>query len=75
MALLVALLGHFYISIDDRRAAAPQRPADASEIALLDKQIEEILVLERAEGSGMIARMEIIETPAAQPAGDRHAVR
>lgn len=59
MALLVALLAHFYIST---RIDAQQRRNDLlrSEIVLLDKQIEEILVLEQ-EKARMIARMEVIK--------------
>lgn len=59
LALVIALLAHFYIStmID-----AQQRRNDLlrSEIVLLDKQIEEILVLEEHKAR-MIARMEVIE--------------
>jgi len=59
LALVIALLAHFYVStmID-----AQQRRNDLlrSEIVLLDKQIEEILVLEEQKAR-MIARMEVVE--------------
>jgi len=59
LALVIALLAHFYVStmID-----AQQRRNDLLklEIAGLDKQIEEILILEEQKAR-MIARMEVIE--------------
>lgn len=60
MAALVALLARLWVSglIDDQVA---RNDLLRSEIATLDKQIEEILQLEQ-EKANLVARMEIIET-------------
>lgn len=59
LSLVIALLAHFYVStlID-----AQQRRNELikAEIVLLDKQIEEIIVLEQQKAR-MVARMEVIE--------------
>jgi len=59
MALLIALAAHFTVStLIDRQQA--RNDLLRSEIALLDKQIEEIIALEE-EKSRMVARMQVIE--------------
>lgn len=60
MAALVTLLARLWVSglIDDQVA---RNDLLRSEIAILDKQIEEILQLEQ-EKARLVARMEIIET-------------
>jgi type IV pilus assembly protein PilN len=59
VALLITLAAHFTVStmIDNQRA---RNELIKSEIALLDKQIEEIVALEEQKAR-MIARMEVIE--------------
>jgi type IV pilus assembly protein PilN len=59
LAVIIALLSHFTVStmIDAQQA---RNDLLKSEIALLDKQIEEILALEEQKAR-MVARMEVIE--------------
>jgi type IV pilus assembly protein PilN len=59
LAALLALAAHFTVStmIDQQQA---KNDLIRSEIALLDKQIEEIIALEE-EKARMVARMEVIE--------------
>lgn len=59
LAVIIALLSHFTVStmIDAQQA---RNDLLRSEIALLDKQIEEILALEEQKAR-MVARMEVIE--------------
>jgi type IV pilus assembly protein PilN len=59
LAVLLALAAHFTVStMIDRQQA--KNDLLRSEIALLDKQIEEIIALEE-EKARMVARMEVIE--------------
>lgn len=59
LALLITLAAHFTVStLIDRQQA--RNDLLRSEIALLDKQIEEIIALEE-EKARMVARMEVIE--------------